>query len=379
VLELATIVREVGEDYVRRFGDRMLPSHRRALSDIALCRTAALGGEVYRCQNCEREEFGYHSCQNRACPKCQSERTAAWLHAQQERLLPIDHFLFTFTLPAALRPLARSHQRIVYDALLRCAADAVLTLTADDKHLGARPAVLAVLHTHGRDLGYHPHAHLLVSAGGLSPDGTRFVPSKYPRFLLPGFVLSQLFRQKMRDALEQAGLTQQLPDAVWSTSWVVHSQHAGSGEQVLKYLGRYLHKSPLPNSRLVRFEQGKVTFRFTSHRSGKEVYQTLPAHVLLHRLLQHVLPSGLHHVRSYGLLAPTNKTKLAHAHVLLKPPDTATAAPATGDEATKPRSAACGHPCPFCNDGIMQRVARLSPERALALARKTAAASRPPP
>ena len=150
MLELATIVREVGDDYRRRFGDRMLPSHRRALRDIEHCRTAVLGGQLYRCDGCAREQYGYHSCQNRACPKCQADRTAAWLQAQAQRLLACDHYLFTFTLPAPLRPVARSHQRAVYDALLRCAADAVLTLAADPRHLGARPAILAVLHTHGR-------------------------------------------------------------------------------------------------------------------------------------------------------------------------------------------------------------------------------------
>lgn len=380
MLELATIVREVSEDYLRRFGDRMLPSHRRALSDIALCRTPVLGGQLYRCDGCEREQYGYHSCQNRACPKCQSDRTEDWLRAQQQRLLPTtDHFLFTFTLPAPLRPVARSHQRIVYDALLRCAADAVLTLAADPKHLGARPAVLAVLHTHGRDLGYHPHAHLLVSAGGLSTDGSRFVASKHARFLLPARVLSVLFRQKMRDALEQAGLTEQLPDTIFCTPWVVHGQHAGSGGQVLQYMGRYLFKSPLPNSRLERFEDGRVTFRFKSHRTGKVVHQTLPSHVFLHRLLQHVLPERLHHVRGYGLLAPTSKPKLERAHELLQPrAANATPTPDTVEE-PEPRPTRASHRCPFCDHGRMQRVAMLTPEQALALANKARAAARSPP
>jgi hypothetical protein len=379
VLELATIVRETGEDYLRRFGDRMLPSHRRALSDITLCRTPALGGQLYRCDGCVRERYGYHSCQNRACPKCQSDRTEAWLSAQHDRLLPTDHFLFTFTLPAPLRPVARSHQRIAYDALLRCAADAVLTLAADPKHLGARPAVLAVLHTHGRDLSYHPHAHLLVSAGGLSTDGARLVPSKHARFLLPGRVLSVLFRQKMRDAFEKAGLTEKLPDKVWRTPWVVHGEHAGSGEQVLQYLGRYLFKSPLPNSRIERFENGRVTFRFKSHRTGKLVHQTLPAHVLLHRLLQHVLPERLHHVRGYGLLAPTSKAKLERAQELL-PPRAPSAPPTPKTQAqSEPRPTRGSHRCPFCEHGRMQRVAMLTPEQALALANKANAAARAPP
>jgi hypothetical protein len=373
MLELATIVREVGQEYRQRFSDRMLPSHLRALRDIEHCRTAVLGGQLYRCDGCAREQYSYHSCQNRACPKCQSERTEAWLLAQRQRLLPCEHFLFTFTLPAPLRPLARSHQKIVYDALLRCAADAITTLAADPRHLGARPAVLAVLHTHGRDLGYHPHAHLLVSAGGLDATSGRFVANKYPRFLFPARVLSVLFRQKLRNVLEHAGLTQHVPGSLWTTPWVVHAQHAGSGERVLDYLGRYLFKSPLPNSRLERFEHGKVTFRFLSHRTGKTVHQTLPALVLLHRLLQHVLPPRLHHVRGYGLLAPTCKSQLDRAHQLLL-------ACTTDSQLSEPaqQSVTTARTCPFCNSGRMHIIARLTPEQTIARAALHPPARSPP-
>jgi hypothetical protein len=376
MLELATIVREVGDQYRRRFADRMLPSHLRALRDIEHCRTAVLGGQLYRCDGCAREQYGYHSCQNRACPKCQGERTAQWLQAQEQRLLPCEHFLFTFTLPATLRPVARGHQRLLYDAMLRCAADAVLTLAADPRHLGARPAILAVLHTHGRDLGYHPHAHLLVSAGGLSPDAETFVPSKHARFLLPARVLSVLFRQKIRDALERAELTDGLPDALWRKPWVVHAQHAGSGQQVLHYLGRYLYKSPLPNSRLERFENANVTFRFQSHRTGKTVHQTLPAHVFLQRILQHVLPERLHHVRSYGLLAPTCRPQLQRAHQLLSPraPSAKRTEPTPEPLVVEPLP----RRCPFCASGRMWLIGRLSPELAFARAALHAPARSPP-
>jgi hypothetical protein len=384
MLELATVVREVGEEYRQRFSDHMLPSHLRALRDIEHCRTAVLGGQLYRCDGCAREQYGYHSCQNRACPKCQSERTKAWLLAQQERLLPCEHFLFTFTLPQSLRPVARSHQKLIYDALLRCAADAILTLANDPRHLGARPAVLAVLHTHGRDLGYHPHAHLLVSAGGLDPNAERFVANKYPRFLFPARVLSVLFRQKLRGALERAALTNTLPDALWHKPWVVHAQHAGSGQQVLSYLGRYLFKSPLPNSRIEHFENGNVTFRFRSHRTGKTVHQTLPALSFLQRLLQHVLPARLHHVRGYGLLSPACKPLLLRAHELLPKRDAATAQrPGSqprceGQLSEQPQPLAHSHRCPFCNSGRMHIIARLTPEQTIARAALHPPARSPP-
>ena len=186
-------------------------------------------------------------------------------------------------------------------------------------------------------------------------------------------MLSVLFRHKLRDALEHAGLTQALPHSLWLKPWVVHAQHAGSGEQVLDYLGRYLFKSPLPNSRLERFQDGKVTFRFKSHRTGTIVHQTLPALVFLHRLLQHVLPKHLHHVRGYGLLAPTCKPQLLRAHELLHScvPDTQCPTPEIA-----PRTTA--RPCPFCKRGRMHVVARLSPEQTMALARRDALARSPP-
>ena len=370
MLELATIVREVGDDYRRRFGDRMPPSHLRALRDIQHCRTAVLGGQLYRCDGCEREQYGYHSCQNRACPKCQTDRTAAWLRAQALRLLPCEHYLFTFTLPAPLRPLARSRQRLLYDALLRCAAEAVLTLAQDPRHLGARPAILAVLHTHGRDLGYHPHAHLLVSDGGLC--GDRFVRGKHRRFLLPARVLSCLFRQMLRDVLEEDELTAALPDTLWHKPWVVHAQHAGSGQQVLHYLGRYLYKSPLPSSRLERFHDGRVTFRFRSHRTGKTIHQTLPAIVFLHRLLQHVLPARLHHVRGYGLLAPTQHDALLRARRLLQQSGSV---PVPSEPQPLPDSS---HPCPFCQRGRMHIIVRLSPQQCTVRSVRSSPARSPP-
>jgi len=285
--------------------------------------------------------------------------------------------LFTFTLPEPLRPVARSHQKLVYDALLRSAADAIITLTADPRQLGARPAILAVLHTHGRDLGYHPHAHLLVSAGGLQLDTEQWIAPKHTRFLLPARVLSVLFRQKMRDALDHIELADELPAAIWHKPWVVHAQHAGSGEQALHYLGLYLFKSPLPNSRLERFENSKVTFRFQSHRTANTVYQTLNAHVFLQRLLQHVLPERLHHVRGYGLLAPTSMPRLQCAHEILR-----------GSLCVKDRkpsnpespalAEATSHRCPSCQQGHMHLVERLTPAQACARLTMASAARAPP-
>jgi hypothetical protein len=238
VLELADIIRVAGLAYREAHGPRLLPSHRRALDDLVTCRTAARGGHLRQCDHCDHTQYRYHSCRNRHCPKCHGEQTRRWLELHRARLLPCPYFLVTFTLPQELRAIARSHQRAVYDALLRAAAETLLTLAADPQHLGARPAILAVLHTWTQDLRYHPHVHVLITGGGLAPDGTRWVPTPRPDFLFPGYVLSPVFRGKMRDALRRAGLLDQVAPDTWTRDWVVHVQSAGSGEQVLDYLGR---------------------------------------------------------------------------------------------------------------------------------------------
>ena len=225
------------------------------MRDIEECRTAALGGHFQVCDHCFESRFTYHSCRNRHCPKCQGERTQRWLDAQRERLLPVPYYLVTFTLPAELRPVAHAQPSVLYAILMRAAAAALFKLTADPKFLGATPGMTAVLHTWTRAMLYHPHAHFLVTAGGLSPDGESWLSPKNPRFLVPGYALSAIFRAKVRDALEEAGLLGAVPEGLWSSTkkWVVHLKHAGTGHKVLDYLARYVFRIAITNSRIERF------------------------------------------------------------------------------------------------------------------------------
>ena len=359
MLELADIVREAGPAYRQAYGPRLLPSHRRALRDIEACRTAALGGHLRACDRCDRRQYAYHSCRNRHCPKCHADQTQRWLERQRARLLPCPYFLATFTLPAELRPLARSHQKLVYGLLMRCAAEALLKLTADPRHLGARPGLLAVLHTWTRAMAYHPHVHLLVTAGGLSRHDRTWVPARRPHFLAPGRALSLLFRAKLRDALRHAGLAHHAPPEVWRKSWVVHLQHAGSGEKVLDYLARYVFRIALVNSRLERFEKGQVTFRFRDGRTAKTKHCTLAAPTFIARFLQHVLPRGFSKVRHYGLFSPSHQPLLdtARAELLASPATAPAPAPvvAKATAVTLHSDPAEHHTrCPFCGVGVMR-------------------------
>jgi hypothetical protein len=338
-------------------------TEKRTLEAIVQCRTPALGGQVFACDHCAQVHYSYHSCGNRHCPKCHGQQTEQWLAKQRERLLPCGYYLLTLTLPAELRGLARSQPKVLYDLLLKNAAAAVQTLCADPQWLGAQPALLGVLHTWTRALLYHPHAHFLVSAGGLSAKGEHWIEPKHSAFFLPVRALSRLFQCKMRASLRAAGLLPQVPATLWDRKkkWVVHAQPAGEGEKVLEYLGRYVFRVAISNSRLESLEHGRVTFRYRDSRTQQFKRLTLPASEFLRRFLQHVLPPGLPKVRHYGLDASACGARREKALALLarqkaQPPE------ASADPAE--RCPKLPTPpllkCPYCAEGHLVPVAVLS-------------------
>jgi hypothetical protein len=358
MIEVADILRLHGSAY--QAAHVLLPSQQKAVQDLVRCRTAACGGQLYRCDHCGQEHYSYHSCGNRHCPKCHGEQTERWLAKQQERLLPCAYYLLTFTLPQAVRTLAWSHQKAIYGLLLSSAAAALQKLAWDPKYLGGQLAMLAVLHTWTRALLYHPHAHLLVTAGGLSRDGQHWIVPKNPAFLVPCFALSKIFRGKLRAGLKKLGLLEQVPPSVWKEKWMVHCQHAGGGEKALDYLGRYVFRIAISNSRLERFQNGQVAFRYRDNRTQQIKQVQITAHEFIRRFLQHVLPKGLVKVRSYGLWSATNADKLEKARTWLSA-ETFTQMPAAllppGSIETSPRI------CPHCKIGHLILVASLLPER----------------
>jgi hypothetical protein len=317
MVELADVLRDVGPGYMRAYGRRMLPSHRRAISDLAACRTPALGGSLYCCDRCEHLEYSYHSCRNRHCPKCHRMATEQWLEAVGARLLPCPYYLATFTLPEPLRALARSQQRILYTILMQEAARALQEVADDRRWVGGQLGSLAVLHTWSRNLSYHPHVHLLVTAGGLTADGEAWIKPAHPRFLFPGYVVSAVFRRRVLAALEKAGLAVPDPEALRRSRWVVHLRHVGSGHHALVYLSRYVHRIALTTQSIEGFEGGRVTYRYRCSRSALTKRCSFEAQAFLARFLQHVLPRGFTKVRYYGLLSPACRHRLERARALL--------------------------------------------------------------
>jgi hypothetical protein len=302
MVEVAEIFRLHGPAYREKFSDRLLPSHRRAMQDIEQCRTAARGGQVYFCQQCQQQRYSYHSCKNRHCPKCGNEQATQWLQAQQHLLLPTHYFLFTFTLPAQLRSLARSNQKTIYNLLFRAASQALLKLAQDPRFCGGQIGMVGVLHTWTRALLYHPHLHFIVTGGGWSQDRRWLAARK--DFLVPVKALSPIFRAKFREQLRQNDLFQQVPEQVWQQAWVVHSQPIGNGLAAFKYLAPYIFRVAISNHHLIKLNEGRVTFKYKDSATKQIKFATVTAEEFMRRFLQHVLPDRFVKVRYYGLLAP---------------------------------------------------------------------------
>jgi hypothetical protein len=374
-LEVADVFHRHGAAWRRANAGHVSLGQLQVMSAIEQCRSAALGGHVERCQDCSHSRIAYNSCRNRHCPKCQGAAATDWLAAREADLLPVSYFHVVFTLPAKIAPIAYQNKAVVYDLLFRTAAETLLTIAADPRHLGARIGATAVLHSWGSAMTHHPHVHMIVPGGGISLDGTRWVRCK-PGFLLPVRVLSRLFRRLFLAALADAhaagrltffgeieGLRRRQAFAAHlaplkKKNWFVYAKPPFSGpEAVLAYLARYTHRVAIANSRLVALDERDVTFRYKDYRrNGQARYRTmtLAADEFIRRFLLHVLPKGFHRIRHYGLLASAGcKANIARARELIAAPMPAVDPPAAHDTADPDATPTCCPPCPCCGGRMM--------------------------
>jgi len=341
-LEVADIFRADGPAWRRANAGHVSLGQLKVMSAIERCRTAALGGHVARCEECDHTHIAYNSCRNRHCPKCQGAAAKQWLAERQAELLPVPYFHVVFTLPALIGDIAYHNKAVIYDILFKAAAETLITIAADPKHLGARIGLTAVLHTWGSALTHHPHVHCIVPGGGLSLDGGRWISCR-PGFFLPVRVLSRLFRRLFLERLvasHNAGRLHFFGDhaplvelrafsaylaPLHKIEWVVYSKRPFAGPQaVLAYLSRYTHRVAIANSRLIALDDNAVTFRWKDYRAqGRERHKlmTLASGEFIRRFLIHVLPSGFHRIRHYGLFANGGRAEnLARARELLGVP-----------------------------------------------------------
>jgi len=264
--EVAEIFKSHGKEYLDKFQEKMLPSHKRALRDIVRCRTEYFGAHIYRCDHCGAVQLLYHSCRNRSCPKCHAKETKRWIEERMDELLPVKYFHVVFTLPEELREIVRSNQVVLLSLLMTMAALSLQELALDPKYVGGRIAILAVLHTWTRAMIYHPHVHCLIPAGGISKDGTTWLPSN-PGFLVPVKALSIIFRAKFMAKAREAFPNIDFPQSLFKKEWVVYCKPAVQGsKKVLEYLARYVHRIAITNSRILSVKDGMVTFRYKDHK-----------------------------------------------------------------------------------------------------------------
>ena len=371
-LEVADVIRQYGDDFLDRYGSMLSAAQRKTLRDLAVCRTAALGGHVEHCLDCGAERIAYNSCRNRHCPKCQALARAHWLDRQAQHLLPVEYHHVVFTLPAELSAVALANPAVVYDLLMRSAAATLREVSANPKRLGAAVGVLMVLHTWGQNLHHHPHVHCVVTGGGLSCDRAGKIDASpcwrscRPGFFLPVRVLSRVFRGKFLAGLhaaldngklalpgELALLSEPAACAGWwgklyAKDWVVYAKRPfGGPAQVLKYLARYTHRVAISNSRLLELRDGRVTFRYKDYADDhRQKTMTLAANEFLRRFVQHILPRSFVKIRHYGLLANAQREgRLALCRRLLLVSNVAATVPSVDDASIDPAQPRC---CPKC-------------------------------
>ena len=368
-LEVADIFRGHGPAWRRANAGHVSLGQLKVMSAIESCRTAALGGHVARCEDCAHSQISYNSCRNRHCPKCQGAAAKDWLAAREADLLPVPYFHVVFTLPAAIADIAYHNKAVIYDLLFKVSAETLTTIAADPKHLGARVGITSVLHSWGSAMTHHPHVHMIVPGGGISLDGERWVACR-KNFFLPVRVLSRLFRRLFLEKLLAAHKAGRLkffgnhavladPQAFAThlaplrrAEWVVYAKRPfGRPQAVLAYLSRYTHRVAIANSRLIACDRSGVTFRWKDYRTegrDRQKVMTLATGEFIRRFLIHVLPSGFHRIRHYGLLASSTRAdNIARARRLL---DVPAQQPEAGDDSRTEEAELkpLAHPCPCC-------------------------------
>jgi hypothetical protein len=381
-LEVADIFRRYGQVYRDKHGASLSCQQRRVMHSIEVCRTAALGGHLERCDQCGHERNAFNSCRDRHCPKCQSLARAQWIQDRQSELLEVPYFHVVFTVPEEIAAIAYQNKRVVYDILFRTTAETLSTIAADPKHLGAEIGFFAVLHSWGQNVQFHPHLHCVVPGGGISPDGQRWISSG-PNFFVPVRVLSKLFRRLFLESLQRAfdsgelrfsgclhplgnpaGFTQHCAH-LKKRKWVVYAKRPFAGPpQVLDYVGRYTHRVAISNHRLLAIQNDQVSFQWKDYRTGGAVKtMTLSAEEFIRRFLLHVLPNGFRRIRYYGFLGNRDrKQKLNHCRRLLAMPlpDPLTVIVVQDyRERYENLTGSCLRQCPQCQSGHMVLVAML--------------------
>ena len=302
------IFRTYGDAYVQQYGDRMPTRHRKVIHAIRKCGTSDCGMHLFACDDCRDAHRTGSSCGNRHCPVCQAGKSDEWLNKQMDKMLPVNYFMITFTVPQELRRIFRKHPEVCYAALFKAASGAMKKLAKDPRFVGCdTPGFTGILHTWTRQLEYHPHVHFIVPGGGIDKDGSEW-KSSGPKQYVNARPLSKIYRAKLVEMLKEAGLI--VPQCVWKTDWVIDARHVGDGKRALKYLAQYVFRVAISPNRIIRVADGKVRFKYKP--SGEKTWRTceLELFEFMRRYLQHVLPRGFTKIRHYGFMSPNSRVDL---------------------------------------------------------------------
>jgi len=311
MIPLSSVIKTFKSEFLAQYRGSILPGHLKALAAMARCRTPESPQLLVACTECAHQVLVPHSCGHRNCPHCQHHESQQWLERQLKKQVPAEYFLLTFTLPVQFRSLAWHHQRLLYSMMIRCSWQTLRTFALNDRKLHGVPGAIAVLHTHSRELGFHPHVHVVMPAAAIDPR-TQTWRTKQGKgasgYLFSHTALAKVFRAKLIDAIAREGLP--LP-ASYPSKWVVHCKSVGSGGPALVYLGRYLYRGVIAEKDIVGCQDGKVTFRYQHAKTGCTVYKTVTGPEFLWRVVRHVLPKGFRRARNFGFLHPNSKRLIA--------------------------------------------------------------------
>lgn len=312
-MELDTIISQYKSAFLQQYRTRLLPGQLQAISALQRCRTPGSGELYVQCTHCDEAHWHPMSCGHRSCPKCQNHEVTKWLKRQQAKLLPVEYFMVTFTLPYQLRALAWQHQKVIYSLFFACVSSTLKDFGLNPEQLGVNMGMTAVLHTHNRRLDYHPHIHLVVPGGGIDKRRKQWKNLK-GKYLFNEFALAKVFRARFLAAIAQEGFS--VPPNT-PNKWVVDCTHVGRGLPALKYLSRYLYRGVISEKNIVANQNGLITFTYTESKTGNAKFRTLKGEDFLHLIFQHVLPKGFRRVRDYGFLHPNAKKLLLMVQLIL--------------------------------------------------------------
>ena len=317
MITLSSIITQFEAEFLAHYRESLLPSQRQALAALKSCRQPTGTHMLAQCTDCQHQQLAPHSCGHRSCPHCQHHQSQQWLERQLQKQLPAEYFLITFTIPQQLRSLVWQHQRHLYAAMIQCSWETLRTFAQNDSTLQGTPGAISVLHTHSRRLDYHPHVHLVVPAAAIDSANrwrTKGTINNPCRYLFNHKALAKVFRAKLLDAIQHAGL--KLPRQ-YPRTWVVDVKSVGSGQPALTYLGRYLYRGVIQERDIIACDNATVTFRYQDGKTKRIKRKTVSGVQFLHLILQHVLPKGFRRARNFGLLHPNSKRLIALIHYVI--------------------------------------------------------------